>query len=553
MAVADPELRPRADARAARTHLREAAAIAVAVAALNLALLVRVHNEAEDSIGYLENIRRGVASGIFNPYHLAHSWLGWIAFRIADGIGYGGGPLVPVQAMNALFGAAGVGLLWLLMRTATKGTLPAVTATGIVALSYGYWAYSLGADVYALSVMTLILALYAGYRAALAPSPWAFALFGLATGAAVLGHNTNVLFGIVGAVALLLATRNVRMLLRYGLAYAAGVLVVVLPLYAIALATVDANTPSEANDWLTAYAQSGDWGVVSAASAPKAAVGASRALAGGLFAFALDDVRDLADRASGNQSLREEAFLVRNYPPAAAVAMIALTGVIVAAMALLAARWLRRPSLDRSERALALLCLAWLLPYVAFVFWWEPVNPEFWIAIWVPAAVLLALPLSSDARRSKVLVFALIGSLFIVNLAGNIAPQLTEDNDYWRQRIEWYESNVEPGDLVVTNGFIQSAYMRYFARATVLDIDEFDLLEPQRALERIDAGIASSGAKRVLISREAFYPASDQYSECKPGIRPCLYVTDALRERFEARARVVYESELETVWELTDR
>jgi hypothetical protein len=135
MAVAEPELTTRATVR---THVREAVAIFVALAAVNLVLLVRVHNEAEDSIGYLENIRRGAASQIFNPYHLAHSWLGWIAFRIADVLGYDGGPLVPVQAMNALFGAAGVALLWLLMRTATEGRLAAVTATGIVAFSYGY-------------------------------------------------------------------------------------------------------------------------------------------------------------------------------------------------------------------------------------------------------------------------------------------------------------------------------------------------------------------------------------------------------------------------------
>jgi len=550
MAVAEPELSTRASVR---THVREAVAIFVALAVLNLILLVRVHNEAEDSIGYLENIRHGVPSQIFNPYHLAHSWLGWIAFRIADGVGYDGGPLVPVQAMNALFGAAGIGLLWLLMRTATQGRRPAATATGIVALSYGYWAYSLGADVYAFSAMTLILALFAGYRAALESSPAAFAAFGLATGATVLAHNTNVLFGVVGAVAILLATRDPRPMLRYGLTYSAGVLIVVVPLYVVALASVDANTPSEANDWLTAYAQSGEWGVISMESAPKAVVGASRALVGGLSAFALDDVRELADRASGNQSLREETYLVRDYPRAVAVALIAVTAAAFAAMALLAARWLRRPRLDARERTLTVLSLAWLVPYVAFVVWWEPVNPEFWIAIWVPAAILIAVPLSSDARRSTGLVFTLLGALFIVNLAGNIAPQLTEDNDYWRQRTEWYEEEVQPGDLVVTNGFIQSAYMRYFANARVIDVDEWDVVETNRALDQITGLIEASDAGRVLFSKEVFDPASDEYSDCKPGTRPCLYIAEALRQRFEPRSRIVYESELETVWELRER
>ncbi|MEX2226464.1 MAG: glycosyltransferase family 39 protein [Dehalococcoidia bacterium] len=551
MAVADPELTARSTG--VRTHRREALAIAIALCVLNLILLVRVHNEAEDSIGYLENIRRGVASDIFNPYHLVHSWLGWIAFRIADGAGYDGGPLVPVQAMNAVFGAAGIGLLWLLMRTAVDGRLAAAAATGVVGLSYGYWAYSLGADVYAFSAMTLILALFAAYRAALDPSLPRFAILGLATGATVLAHNTNVLFGVVGVTAILLATRDPRLMLRFGAAYAAAVVVMVVPLYLVALATVDANTPSEANEWLTDYAQSGEWGVISAQSAPKAAVGAARAFVGGLSAFALDDVRDLADRASGNQSLREETYLVRDYPRELAVVLLAASAAAVAALALLAMRWLRRPALDRPARTLALLSLAWLVPYAVFVTWWEPVNPEFWIALWVPAAILIAVPLAGDGARATGLVFILLGALFIVNLAGNIAPQLTEENDYWRERTAWYESETSPGDLVVTNGFIQSAYLRYFAHADVLDIDEWDIVETNEALEEIDDLIQASDASRVLFSKEAFLPASDEYSDCQPGTRPCLYIADALRQRFEPRSRVVYESELETVWELVDR
>jgi hypothetical protein len=324
----------------------------------------------------------------------------------------------------------------------------------------------------------------------------------------------------------------------------------VAPLYVVALATVDANTPAEANDWLTAYAQHGEWGVISMQSAPKAVVGAARAFAGGLSAFALEDVRDLADRASGNQSLREETFLVRDYPRAVAVALIAVTAAAFASLALLAGRWLRPPTLDRRGRTLALLALAWLLPYVAFVVWWEPVNPEFWIAIWVPAAVLLAIPVSDERARSAGIVFTLVGALFIVNLAGNISPQLTEDNDYWRQRTEWYEAEVGPGDLVVTNGFIQSAYMRYFAHARVIDVDEWDLIETDLALEDIDRLIETSGADRVLFSKEVFYPASDEYSDCKPGTRPCLYIAEALRARFEPQSRIVYKSDLETVWEL---
>jgi hypothetical protein len=537
----------------ARAPVREAIVVALASAVLNLLLLVRVHNEAEDSIGYLVNIRGGHPSQIFNPYHLIHSWLGWFAFRIADALGYDGGPLVPVQVVNALIGAAGIGLLWLLMRRATDGLAPAIEATGIVALSYGYWSYSLGADVYVLSTALLIAALFAGYRAVLSPALASFAVFGLATGAAVLAHNTNVLFAVVGAMAILLATRDPRQIARYGGAYAAGVLVAVVPLYLVALATVHANTPSEANDWLTAYAQSGQWGNVEASSAPKAIVGAGRALVGGHFAFSLEGVRDLADRASGQQSLREETYLVRNYPGWLAGALFGAVAIAGVSLAWLAAQWLRRPTLDKRSRTLALLALAWLVPYALFVAYWEPVNPEFWIAVWAPAAILLAIPFSGTTKMLPLGVAVLLAALATVNLAGSIAPQLSDDNDYWRERTAWYEANATPADVVVTNGFIQSAYMRYFGRTNVIDIDEYRDIPVERGLMRIEERIRASGADRVLISGEVFSPADDLYSHCTMGERPCSWLASAVRERLGPASHVVFESNLETVWELNEQ
>jgi len=559
MAVADPEVTSRASGRL--SHAREALVIGVAAAIVNLLLLVRVHNEAEDSIGYLVNIRNGHASTIFNPYHLVHSWLGWGAFRIAAGLGYDGGPLVPVQALNALLGAAGLALLWLLMRRVTDGRMAAAVAVGVVGLSYGYWAYSLGADVYTLSALLLIAALFLGYRAVMEPGVAAFAAFGLATGATVLAHNSNVLFGIVGAAAILLAARDgwrerrgeIAVIARYAAGYAAGVIVAVAPLYLVALAVVGANTPSEANDWLTKYAQSGDWGKVSASSGPKAVVGSGRALVGAHFLFSLQRVRDRAEEVAPEKSLREEAYLVRDMPEAAAWGLLIVAGVSAASMLALLARWLapRRPAVDARGRTLALLSLAWLVPYAVFVTWWEPVNPEFWIVVWIPAAILLGLPLSGHGGRgAALLVGALLGSLMVVNLAGSIGPQLTEQNDYWRERIAWYEAEASPDDLVVTNGFIETEYLRYFARTQVLNVDLYDKPDLEAEVNKIDAAIRAAGARRVLFSREVFAPASDAYSTCKEDVKPCTPLVDALRARYERRSKVVYDSDLETVWEL---
>jgi hypothetical protein len=198
------------------------------------------------------------------------------------------------------------------------------------------------------------------------------------------------------------------------------------------------------------------------------------------------------------------------------------------------------------------LSLAWLAPYAVFVTWWEPVNPEFWIAIWVPAAILLALPLSrANTWNACASVGLVVGALFVVNLAGSVLPQNSAQNDYWRERTEWYAANVNSEDLVVSNGFLQSAYLRYFAHARVLNVDLYADEDVESALGEIEDEIDSSNASRILFSSEVFAPASDPYSKCESGVKPCLPIAAAVRDRFEPRSRLIAEYPLERVWQLS--
>src|SRR3712207_1781086 len=97
-------------------------------------------------------------------------------------------------------------------------------------------------------------------------------------------------------------------------------------------------------------------------------------------------------------------------------------------------------TLFRSGRArvLAALCFVWLVPYVVFFIWWEPLNIEFWIAPWVPLAILLALTFSAWERSVQhrylpsAVVVVLVGSLFTVNILGSVWPQHDPGDDYWR-------------------------------------------------------------------------------------------------------------------------
>jgi hypothetical protein len=554
-----------ADARAReapdRSLILEAAAIWLALFVLNLLLLARVQNESDDSVWYLWFIQRGHATELFSPYHLVASWIGWAAYHGVRLAGYDGGPLVPVQVLNAMFGALGIAILWTLMRSLSRTLLVPIAAAGALAVSYGYWAYSLGPDIYPFATAALIAAFAAGYRATSDARPTAYLLFGLLAGAAVLGHNSNALFVLtVGGISLLIALRRhgLRQAFVLGLWYSAGVLFVIVPLYGAALATVKAHTPDAAYEWATAYAQSGEWGNITASSAPKALVGAGRAVIGGHFLFSLDSVREFADDASGGKSLREEVYLVRDFPAWLTYALVVPIVACGVALGLLAFNWLRRArALDEGPLTLAALALAWLLPVIVFAFWWEPVNLEFWMAAWVPLFILLALPLTvtssaSQRRHDAWVVGVLIASLFVVNLLGSIIPQLSEDNDYWRQRIAWYEDNATSDDLILANNHLETYYLRYFTPATVVQVDTAWLdagQDSKAALAAVDERI-NDWDGRVLISDEVFHPASDEYSSCVQGQRPCIDFVETLRDAYLADSSVVGRDDLEQVWEL---
>lgn len=147
----------------------ESLAVGVVFSTLYLFTLAGSHADAEDSLAYLGNIRSGTASELFHPHHLVYEWCGWAVYHAALGLGYNGGPELPVQAFNALMGALGIAVLWALLRRVV-GRVAAASGCGLLGLSYGYWWYSVEAEVYILSTLLLICSLAVAYHAAMDPS-----------------------------------------------------------------------------------------------------------------------------------------------------------------------------------------------------------------------------------------------------------------------------------------------------------------------------------------------------------------------------------------------
>ncbi len=238
-------------------------------------------------------------------------------------------------------------------------------------------------------------------------------------------------------------------------------------------------------------------------------------------------------------------LLTRCTFPTAGVAAVSggadSTALLVLAVAAAAVRaWRARARFG----PLGVLCAAWAATYAVFFTWWEPLNIEFWIALWVPLAILLALPLAeSPAPRERLHVAVLVGGLALVNLAGSMIPAGDDGDDYWRVRTQWYADNATRDDLVVTNNYVQSNYVSYFSRAVVVDGEDRAGYKAREAVSRWTA--------RALASDEAFDPAADRFSSCRGGDQ-CERAR-VLRDGLLPGARVIATPRLEKVWLITNR
>jgi len=430
---------------------REAVSLGVGVALVYGLTLSAVPALTHDSMGYLQAIEAG-GHALFHPHHLAYNALarGWL--DALDAVGLGGDPLPRVELLNALLGGCAAALVWTILRV--RGRLDrgaALAAVAGVAVSFGVWFYSVSVEVYLLPLVLLLAALLVLTAPGLTPGVMAGA--GALNGLAVVAHQVNVLFAVVALVVASHGVARREVVRRLG-AYGAAAAAVVIPAYAAVLAfAVRPGSAGGASGWMTRYAQSDTYWTFSPKAPVQAAAGLGRALVGGQFAFRIGSVRDRLSSLFSGKSLDDEAFLVRDLPPALAALLIALAalgiGLLLLTVAAGAARG-RRSGVPDAARTLVRALVAWLFVYAAFFLLWEPVNPEFWIpqatALWMLAAVL-----AQGSRRWVTALGIAACAIGVANLVGTILPATDESNDVYAVRYRAVADVAGEGDVVVVD------------------------------------------------------------------------------------------------------
>ncbi len=403
-----------------------------------------------DAVAYADQIglasQTGTLRGLFHPHHLLFNALGFVCWRGAQALGYGGGPLVVLQRLNAVAGAAGVTLFFLTVRHFVPRRT-AWGATGLLATSFGWWICATDGRVNIMSCVLLLAAFSLLTRTLRAPSLPRAALCGLVSGAAVLFHESAGLFIAVGLTGMALASPRQRpqRLLAYGGAWAATV---ILPYLLVGVLLLHLHSPHAFRHWADAYAEQGQWWDFHITRNLGRDVFALRHALfvepPGRAAVGLDAPRSWLGRMGRTLALLALRLL---YVGTFIGWLLALTGLVMSLPRLLRSR----------NRDLVILGLVWMGVTGAFFTVWCPGYFVFWTPLLVPLILLLTLALThrhTRLQRTSLQRWACAWALLVAatNLSCAIAPHLRPGRTLWQRVAFDARAHTGPRDLLVVPG-----------------------------------------------------------------------------------------------------
>ncbi|MBV9849309.1 MAG: glycosyltransferase family 39 protein [Armatimonadetes bacterium] len=437
----------------AALHSDALAATALFVVCVALYWATRTHYNTFDAVSYANQIGRVYEAThdphwLFHPHHLLFNVVNYGLWRAARALGYGGGPLIVMQRLNAVLGAAGIAIFYLSLRRLMHRShgLPALLAAGL-ALSFGYWVCATDGRVNMPSLACLLLAFWLLCRTLEEGRVGRAAAAGALAGLGVLFHESAGLFVLVGLAAVMLADVSplllpiparrlrTRMLLAYGGAWAATV---GLPYLLVGALALHLRSPAEFRHWMTSYAELGWWWNFDI----------PHNLRLDLYAF--------RHAAFAEPPGKQGTFWLAHRIPLGHLLLYlgALAGWLIAVYAFFAAL----PLLWRSHhRRILIVCMIWILVYAAFFTVWSPGYFVFWVPILVPTGLLLALGMSHyRAGRSGRSVTCLVGCWIAltaaVNWTNSIRPHRLPDASPFQRVAADVKAHTVPGDVILLAG-----------------------------------------------------------------------------------------------------
>jgi len=372
-----------------RTVLVESAVAAILALGLYLPFLAVQY----DTNGIAEAV--ALESGqLIHKNHMLYRPIGFVAYHALQHLGYTGNSLTVLQVINALCGAAGIGLAYALFRWATGETGAAAIGAFWLATSFAYWLFSTDAAYITMAAMfacgAIVSVVYSqSWRGVLLAS--------LLTSLSILTWQASMF--IVPAVVLLFVAPAMRSVARPILIFAAGI--VAISGFAYIFTAVESHGwmgMKELWTWLTSYVEKATlpmWGAWSSGRIGSASVSA---------------VRSVLPTAL--------AALPGQITPRVQLGRVAIDIAIIGFVVLLILAIVKM----RLVSMYFILCYALFIP---FIVWWDPFEPKWFVIPNVFLAGFLSCGLQAwlPQKRVRLISLCCLIAIAAANFVTTIRPR----------------------------------------------------------------------------------------------------------------------------------
>jgi hypothetical protein len=390
----------------------------------------------------------------WHKHHLLYTPLAAGLDAALQPFGFRGGLYGAMQVLDALAGAAGFALAYLIFRRAAVPPPAALAGSFAVAFSFGYWSYACNAQYIILVTVGAMTAFYAVQLAAGGRGFGRWVAAAAVAGATVFAHVVNVLLLPFVVVAYFVLSDRRRWYEAAALA-AAFLFPGAVGYAAVAFAGLGLAGPGEAWRWF--------FGVP----------GVSKYYLSFRVVNLPLDLYAFARNVFGLRWFKDVVAAAWTPGYALLAAATALGAGAVAVAFGCAARHFGRRGV---ERRWAWAAAALFAPYAVFFTFREAGALDRW-TVQVFAAVFFIYASTavapSSARWFRTLIYALPLCFFAVNFGGSIYPESKPENNEHLAYARFVAGLTEPGDVVINaggGGFGPDVYVRYFAGAETADL-----------------------------------------------------------------------------------
>ncbi|MBI4301867.1 MAG: DUF2723 domain-containing protein [Chloroflexi bacterium] len=438
--------------------------------AFTIYLLTLSRNYSPDSMAFAQLVAGGKIRDLsfFKGEHLFYPGAGWLWYRLWRFLDYNGGPLYPLQVLNAFWGAAGVVFLFGSARLIFKkyanrlGLVAALT----LAVSYAYWYHSTEAEDQIIA-NALALAAFLVLTIIITTKRSSFRLqvaLALATILAILFHATHVLFLPSLFLGLWLVCRHWRQPLTFGFLSA---IFVVIPYLAVGSLVLNLRSFAGYRDWLFSATEVGVWGEWKMTN----------------FWWGIKTLANSIVDLRGGPNLR--SLSQGNLEMGNILAILGFLAIMVVMASSLAQR--TYDFARGRDRKISLVLFLWLIPYALFNLYWAPLDVQFWMALIPPLALIFAdfLRRLPSVRGITLLMFLAPALLFVIQVDGTFLPRHDLSTNQGYAKALCLKENTQPADLIVAPGWDWAgSYVPYFAGRDLLSVTDVYLVSADHDRQR---------------------------------------------------------------------